>query len=65
MSTGSSVSNWAKAWSTIMGKGKMKNIETKMLMFGIRMANIPPEVHSGWIGNKLSSTTITDAWAGA
>ena len=65
MSTGSSVRNWAKAWSTIMGKSKINNMETKMLMFGIRMANTPPEVHSGWIGNKLPSTTITDAWAGA
>ena len=40
-------------------------METKMLMFGIRMANNPPEVHSGWIGNELPSTAITDAWAGA
>ena len=29
------------------------------------MAHTPPDVHSGWIGNKLPSTTITDAWAGA
>jgi len=65
MSTGSSVRNWAKAWSTIMGKSKINNMETKILMFGIRMANAPPEVHSGWIDNKLPSTTITDAWAGA
>ena len=35
-----------------------------MLMFGIIIANTPPEVHSGWIGNKLPSTTITDAWVG-
>ena len=65
MATGSSVSNWAKAWITIMGKSNINKIETKMLMFGIRMANTPPDVHSGWIGNKLPSTTITDAWTEA
>ena len=34
-------------------------------MFGIRIANTPPEIHTGWVGNKLPSTNITNAWAGA
>ena len=65
MPTGSSVTNWANEWSTTMGKSKVNNIETKLLMLGIRMAHTPPDVHLGWIGNKLPSTTITDAWTGA
>ena len=33
-------------------------------MFGIIMANTPPDAHTGWVGKNLPSTTITDAWAG-
>ena len=32
-----------------------------MLMFGIRMANTPLEIPTGWVENKLLSTNITDA----
>ena len=33
-------------------------------MLGIRLANSPPEIHQGWIGDALPSTAITDAWVG-
>ena len=29
------------------------------------MINTPPDSHTGWVRNKLLSTTVTDAWAGA
>ena len=31
---------------------------------GIRLALSPPDIHQGWIGDELPSTTITEAWAG-
>ena len=61
MSTVLSVSNWVKSWNSIMGKRKVNSTVTKLLMFGIKMANTPPDTHTGWVGNKLPSTTITDA----
>ena len=33
-------------------------------MLGIRLANSLLEIHQGWIGDALSSTTITDTWVG-
>jgi len=49
----------------MMGKHKVNSTETKWLMFGIRIANTPPDAHTGWLGNKIPSTIITDAWVGA
>ena len=31
---------------------------------GIRLARSPPDIHQGWIGDELPSTTITEAWVG-
>ena len=33
-------------------------------MLGIRLARSPPEIHQGWIGDVILSTTITDTWVG-
>ena len=33
-------------------------------MLIIRLASSPPDIHQGWIGDELPSTTITEAWAG-
>ena len=38
--------------------------ETTFLILGIRLARSPPEIHQGWIGDALLSTTITDTWVG-
>ena len=34
-------------------------------MLGIRLASSQPDIHQGWIGDELPSTTITGSWVGS
>ena len=42
----------------------MDTNEEKMIIFRIRLAMDPPEVHTGRLGEELPSTSITKAWTG-
>ena len=65
MTGGSSLDNWKKTWQAFLLKKQFDDLETTLLMLGIRLASSPPDIHQGWIGEELPATIITEAWVGA
>ena len=65
MRGGSTLDNWKQSWTPpLLSKNKFDDNETKLLTLGMRLASTPPEVHQGWIGDDISSTTVTDVLVG-
>ena len=53
-----------KLWTPFLEKIDFTAQEAHRLTLGIRLANTPSEVHSGWKRNQLRANTIIEAWAG-
>ena len=53
-----------KLWTPFLEKIDFTAQEAHRLTLGIRLANTPSKVHSGWKGNQLRANTIIEAWAG-
>ena len=49
------------AWTPLLSKRIFNDKEITLLKLGMRLTSTLPEVHQGWIGDNLPSTTITDA----
>ena len=61
----SSVSSWIKQLTQLLSKTKVDINEEKMIIFGMRLVMTLLEIHTGWIGEELMSTTFMEMWVGA
>ena len=64
MNGGSLPDKRKQSCTPLQSKQTFDNKETVLLTLGTRLTSTPPEVHQGWIGDALPSTSITYAWIG-